>query len=292
VKDRQAEGLESVNGDVEVAFVLGAGSSMGAVQAGMLKALTERGIRPDVVVGSSVGALTGSVFAGHPEGERAAQVERLWREVTTRDFVPPRWPTPYLGLLRRREGLYSHDRVRAFLARILPAAAFEDLGVPFHCVATDADDGQERWFDRGPLIDPLLASLSTPVAFPAVRIEGRRYIDGGTVNDVPVDRAAALGARSIYVMEAGRMHRTFEPKRPFDAAKRALALARRHRYEAALARLPADVTVHVMPTGDPEQSGFSKLDRSGELIDRAYAASLAYLENITAPAPAPAPAPA
>lgn len=276
----------SSNGGAKVAFVLGAGSSMGAVQAGMLKALTERGIRPDVLVGSSVGAITGSIFAGQPDAEGSARVERIWQEATTRDFVPARWPTPYLGLLRRREGLYPNDRLRAFLERILPAPVFEGLRVPFHCVATDVDEGQERWFDRGPLLEPVLASLSTPVAFPAVVIEGRRYIDGGTVNDVPVDRAAALGARTIYVMEAGRMHRTFEPKRPFDAAKRALALARRHRYEAALARLPADVEVHLLPTGDPVQTSFTELGRAGELIESAHQATLTYLDKLHTTEPA------
>jgi len=269
-----------VNNDIDVAFVLGAGSSLGGVQVGMLKALAECGIEPDVVVGSSVGALIGVVFAGQPDVEGVARSEEMWRALHPREVVPRRWPTPYLGVLRRREGLYPNDRARAWLQRTLPAPRFEDLPVPFHCVATEVDGAQERWFDRGPLLEPVLASMSTPLAFPSVVIEGRSYIDGGTVNDVPVDRAAALGARTIYTLEAGRMHRTFEVKRPLNAAQRALALARRHRYESMLARLPDDVVVHRLPTGDPEQASFSDLGRTGEYIDRAHDASLTYLKEL------------
>lgn len=268
------------NGEGSVAFVLGAGSSLGSVQAGMLRALSDRGIEPDLVVGSSVGALNGAVFAGQPTLEGAAEVEERWRAATARDFFPRRWPTPYFGLLRQRESLYPHDRVRTYLERVLPAPTFDALRVPFYCVATDAEDGQERWFEDGPLLEPVMASLSTPIMFPSVPIDGRRYIDGGTVNDVPVDKAAALGASTIYVLEVGRMHRDFTTKRPVNAGQRAIALARRHRFESMMARLPDHIDVHVLPNGDPPQVGFGKNHLCGEIIEGAYEASMTYLSRL------------
>lgn len=277
------------NGEGSVAFVLGSGSAMGAVQAGMVRALTEQGIYPDLVIGSSIGAFNGAILAADPTGDGAAQLERVWREMDPDQVVERRKLSIYFGLFARREGIYSNGRIRSYLSRTLPAEAFEDLGTSFHCVATDAEDGREVWFDRGPLVSSVLASLSVPIMFPSVEIDGRRYLDGGTVNDMPVARAVGLGARTVYVLEAGRLTRQFEAKRPFNAGQRAIALARRHRYESALATLPTHVEVHVLPTGDSPQVRFSDSSRSEELIATAYEASSAYLEHARRPDPGPFP---
>lgn len=270
----------SANGRDGIAFVFGSGSSMGAVQAGMVRALSERKIFPDMIVGSSIGAFNGAIFAADPSAAGAARLERVWREMDPYDVVPRRRLSPYLRLLRRGESIYPNDVTRSYLQRTLSVAAFEDLGVPLHCVATDVADGSATWFDRGPLVEPVLASLSTPVMFPSVEIGGRRYIDGGTVDDMPVGRAAELGARALYVLETSRMTRQFEIKRPLSSAQRAVALARRHRYESGLAALPDDVEVHVLPTGEPPQVSFHDASRSAELMQIAYEASLAYLDEV------------
>jgi NTE family protein len=262
---------------VTTAFVLSSGARWGASQAGMLRALTERGVRPDVIVGCSIGALNGAAMAQDPTLAGVARIEHLWRTTDARAIVP-RGLRPTLALARRSEAVDAGRNIHAFVHRCLTAATFEELPVPFHCVATDVARADEAWFDRGPLVSAVLASVSIPAVFPSVRIDGGRYLDGAIVNDVPVRRAADLGARTLYVLEGGGLSRMWrEPTRPMASAIEAYWIARRHRYRRDLASLPEGVTVHHLPTGDPDPHRFNDFRDSGELIDRAHAASAAYL---------------
>jgi len=230
----------SCHNEHPVAFVLSSGANLGAVQVGMLRALIEHGIYPDIVVGCSVGALNGAGLAQDPTPAGVARID-------------------------------------------------EQLRVPFQCVATDVVQGTAAWFHSGPLVDAVLASAAMPAMFPSVEIDGRRFLDGAIVNDVPVDRAAALGARTLYVLEVGPLTRTWsEPKRPLDTVMQAYWIARRHRFRSALAALPTDVTVHRLPHGEPRQLRLHDFGHSGELMAAAYAASSAYLDQLQATAPADA----
>jgi NTE family protein len=266
---------------VTTAFVLSSGASRGAAQAGMLRALAEHGVRPDVIVGCSIGAINGAAMAQDPTLSGVARIEHLWRTTDARAIVP-RGLRPTLALARRSEAVDAGRNVHAFLHRCLTAATFEELPVPFHCVATDVARSDEAWFDRGPLVAAVLASASIPAMFPSVRIDGGRYLDGAVVNDVPVRRAVEAGARTLYVLEVGGLSRAWrEPTRPVRSAIEAYWIARRHRYRRELASLPAEVTVHHLPAGDPVPRRFSDFRDSGELIDRAHAAAAAYLAKGT-----------
>jgi NTE family protein len=140
----------------------------------------------------------------------------------------------------------------------------------------------EAWFHAGPLAEPIVASAATPVMFPTVEIDGRGYIDGGVVNDVPIRRAVHLGAKIVYVLEVGRLSRPWaEPSRPVRMAVEAYWIARRHRYLREFQELPDDVVVHVLPHDSPRELRFHDLTRSVELIDGAYKASADYLETET-----------
>jgi NTE family protein len=262
---------------VTTAFVLSSGASRGASQAGMLRALVEHGVRPDLIVGCSIGALNGATLAQDPTPAGMARIEHLWRTTDARAIVP-RGLRPTLALARRSEAIDAGRNIQAFIRHCLTVATFEELPVPFHCVATDVARAEEVWFDRGPLVEAVLASSSIPAMFPSVHIDGGRYLDGAIVNDVPVRRAVELGARTLYILEVGGLSRPWrEPTRPVATAIEAHWIARRHRYRRELASLPEGVTVHVLPTGDPTARRFSDFRDSGQLIDRAHAASAAYL---------------
>lgn len=166
------------------------------------------------------------------------------------------------------------------MERGLPAAAFDELQIPFHCVATDAAEARERWFDEGRLVDAVLASAAMPALFPAVEIDGRRYIDGAVVSDVPVGRAADLGARTIYVLDVGRFPGGRPAtRRPLDRLLEAYWITRFDRYRRALDALPHGVAVHLLPPGDPPRLRLHDFSRSADLIRSAYRASLAYLDD-------------
>jgi NTE family protein len=268
--------------DGPVAVVLSSGANMGAVQVGVLRALVEHGVRPDLVVGCSIGALNGAALAQDPSPDGVAHIEDVWRTADQRGILPRPWLPPAVALVRRGEAMSSRDGLRRLIARSVSARSFADLTVPLHCVATDVDACGEAWFSEGPLVDALLASAAIPAMFPPVTIDGRRYIDGAVVNEVPIHRAVALGARTVYVVEVGPLTVPWEGSsgsRPLSAAIEAYWIARRHRFRRELEAVPDDVVVHLMPHGDPPRLRLGDFSQSATLIDAAYRASAAYLET-------------
>ena len=139
----------------------------------------------------------------------------------------------------------------------------------------------EHWFSRGPLVEAVLASCAVPGLLPPVQLDGQTYLDGGLVHSIPVGRAVALGATTLYVLQVGRIEQPLAaPQRPWEVGLVAFEVARRHRFAADMASLPPGVTVHVLPTGAPERapdlrSQLRYRDRSGiaRRIDSAYAAT-------------------
>lgn len=274
--------MTTIGNETQVAFVLSSGSSMAAAQVGMLRALVEHGTTPDLIVGSSGGAFNGVSFAEDPSMERVAHLEHIWSTTQAKEVLRRPWMSPAVALVGRGQSVHAIDGLRLLLERMVSATTFEDLGIPFQCVATDVEAAAEVWFDKGPLAEPLIASAATPVMFPTVEIDGRGYIDGGVVNDVPIRRAAQLGAKTIYVLEVGRLSRPWaEPSRPVRMAVEAYWIARRHRYLREFEDLTDDVVVHVLPHASPRDLRFHDLTRSAEIIDGAHKAAAAYLEQET-----------
>jgi NTE family protein len=270
-----------------VAFVLGGGGNLGAVQVGMLRALVEHDLAPDVIVGCSVGAVNGVAFAQDPSLVGVAKLEQLWRSLDGKEIMRSRWVPPAVQVARRGVAIADNDGLRRALVAALEVERFEELRVPFECVATDLVGAREVWFSSGPLVEPILASAALPSVYPPVEIDGVRYIDGAVVNDIPVSRAVELGARRLYVLHVGSFDRPLpEPRRPVDMAVQAYWIARRHRFHRDLATLPKGVEAVVLPTGDPPRIRFDDFTRSRELIDAAYVASAALLDARAEPQPA------
>lgn len=265
-----------------VAFVLSGGGNLGAIQVGMLRALVERGIRADLVLGCSVGALNGAAYAADPTPEGIQRLEDLWRSIDDDAVMPSGWLPPSVMLARRRASVHDNEGLRELVTTALGVDRFEALEVPFQCVATAVEPAAEAWFDSGPLIDPILASAALPGIFPLVQIGETRYMDGAVVNDVPVTRAHELGARTIYVLHVGTLDRPWlDPKRPLDVIVQAYWIARRHRYHEDLAALPSKVRVVVLPVGSPPRLKYNDFSQSHELITQAFAATGAHLDAIS-----------
>ena len=261
-----------------VAFVLGGGGNLGAIQVGMLQALADEGVRPDLVVGCSVGALNGAAFASDPTGDCLDRLATLWKGLDGRDVLPSRWLSTTVALARRGEAVHTLAGLRAVVEEFLAGRSFADLVVPFHCVATDLEAAAPAWFADGPLVDALLASCAVPAVYPPVELDGRRLVDGAVVDDVPVGRAVELGADLLYVLTVGTVDRPRRPpRRPLDAAVAAYWVARRHRLRRELAVLPAGVEAVLLPTGDPPAMRPHDLTRAGALIATAREATAAAL---------------
>jgi NTE family protein len=268
----------------KTAFVLSGGGNRGALQIGMLRALLEHRIKPDLVVGCSVGALNGAAVAADPSLGMVGRLQDLWLSLDDDDIFPAGLLPSTVQLALRGEAIHDNDGLRRVIESILPVMTFEALQVPFECVATDIDAAAEHWFSSGSLVEPLLASAAIPAVLPAVTIDGVRYLDGGIVNDVPVVRAVELGATHVYVLHVGSFGRPRpEPRRPLDVAVQAYWIARRNRFRRDLAAISGQVKVTVLPTGETPNLSYRDLTHTAELISVAYLAANDYLEGRAAP---------
>jgi NTE family protein len=276
-------------GDVKTAFVLGGGGVLGAHEVGMLRALSEAGIAPDVVVGTSVGAINGAFVAADPAGA-AARLGQMWQgDAIQRAFSGTLWGRA-VRLASSGTHLHAMDPLRDMLRDTLPVADFADLELPFHCVAASIEHAQAHWFSSGPLVPAVLASCAVPGLLPPVEIGGEHFFDGGLVHSIPVGRAIALGARTVYVLHVGRIERPLTvPRRPWEVGLVAFEIARRHRFHEEMSALPDDVRVYVLPTGTvrrpPDLSQLRYRDRTkvAASIERAYTASARYLAELAGP---------
>ena len=265
------------------AFVLGGGGLLGAHEVGMLRALTEAGVRPDLVVGTSIGALNGVFVAADPAGA-AERLRRMWQGEELRAAFSERLWGRAVRLVRSGTHLHSLEPLRRVVAGALGFEFFSELALPFQCVAASIEDASARWFSGGPVVPAVMASCAVPGLLPPVEIDGAHYFDGGLVDSIPVGRALALGATTIYVLQVGRIESPLAvPRRPWEVGLVAFEIARRHRFHEEMAALPGHVRVHVLPTGGdrlpPGLSQFRYRDRArvSLSIERAYTASASYL---------------
>jgi NTE family protein len=276
-----------------VAFVLGGGGHMGSYEVGMLRALLERDIRPDLVLGTSVGAFNGAAVAAEPSTEMVGRLEQVWGNLDAEAIFGGSMFAQAANLVRTRTHLHSNRPLRQMIRRVLPVERFEDLAVPFQCVAANIERAAEHWFSTGPLADAILASAAVPGLLPAVEIGGEHFVDGGIVNSIPIARAVELGATEIFVLHVGRVERPLAPpKNLWQVAWVSFEIARRHRFAHDLASLPEGVVAHVLPTGEraPVRSAtvadlrYRDFGAVGERIARARKATAAYLQRAATPA--------
>jgi NTE family protein len=269
------------------AFVLGGGGHLGAHEVGMLQALLEREIAPTLIVGTSVGAINGAVAAADPSAATGGRLAEVWSQIEQNGVFDGSLLSRLGTLARTRTHLHGNESLRGLLADALPER-IEDLAVPFQCVAASIERASEHWFTSGPLVDAVMASAAVPGILPAVELDGEHFLDGGIVNSIPVARAVELGARTVYVLHVGRLDRALEPPSwPWEVGLVAFEIARRHRFLGDLQRLPGDVTVHVLPTGQTDPPRYNDLSQLryrdtshiAEGIARAREATARYLDE-------------
>ena len=256
----------------------------------MLRALAESSIEPDLILGTSVGAVNGAFFAAEPNSDGVEKLRQLWSDSRLSAASPSLLLRRITTLTRTGTSLHSLEDARRPLAAALPVECVEELKVPFQCVAASIENAAEHWFDHGRLADVVLASCAVPGILPPVVIGDEHFIDGGIVNSIPVARAVALGARTIYVLQVGRLEKQLHPPRwPWEVALVAFEVARRHRFAHDLESLPDGVKLHVLPTGGsaapayndvPSQLRIRRLAMTIEQqIDLSYEAALSYLAD-------------
>jgi NTE family protein len=250
------------------AFVLSGGGNQGVSQVGMLRALIERSIQPDVIIGTSVGALNGAVIATSPVAEQVDHLEEVWLGLTGDQVFPGgAWRRAW-NLVRRDDHIISNEGVQSILTGTLLANTFGDLAVPLRVVTTDLETGNEVVFASGPLRPALLASTALPGIFPPVRMDDAVLVDGAVVNLVPISHALAGPIDRIFVLDVSDPMGDRPLRSPLDVVVRAMAISRDQRFDLELQWVPAEVELVVLP---PPQDDRDFFDFSGgkELIDQA-----------------------
>ena len=268
------------------AFVLGGGGLLGAVEVGMLRALFEAGIKPDLVLGTSVGALNGALVASDPGDGVIDRLVGLWHSaVENREVWGDGAVRQVTRAVRTGTHLHSAKPLRERLHHELGDRTFEEMAIEFQVCAASIERAAEHWFTTGRVVDAVVASAAVPGLLRPARVGDEHYLDGGIVNSIPVGRAVEQGADTIFVLQVGRVDRPLTvPRKPWDVARVSFEIARRHRFHREMAALPEHVTAHVLPTGGAgpkDDSLLSYRDFKGVVrrIDAAYRASVAYLDG-------------
>lgn len=274
---------EPSNAAVTVGFALSGGGNLGPLQAGTLLALVEAGVEPDLLVGSSVGALNAAFLACRPGVDGARELVESWSILRRQQAVQlnPFWALA--GFLGFRDHLLSSTRLRRLIRRWVTVRRIEDTEVPLAVAATDALSGECVVLRSGDIVEALAASSAIPGLFPAVRADGRWLIDGSLSANRPVRQAQLLGADQVYVITTATAARLRPPRGAVAMAMNSVSLVTTR---MALAEL-ADAVRHadavggrvvVVPSAEPHAPGPFEYRRGAELAGAAYRRTRQWLD--------------
>jgi NTE family protein len=269
---------------LRTAFVLSGGASLGALQVGMLRALYERGIVPDVLVGASAGALNAAFVASRPQSvETADELATVWRNLRREDVFPFRWRALVRGLAGSHDHLVGDGGLRELARRHLRIERLEQAVVPLHLVTFDLVSGEELRLSSGPATEAVLAAAAIPGLLPSVRWGDRRLVDGGVVNNTPISHAIELGAERVYVLPTADASRALEklPRGAFDAAIHGITLLIDSQIRADVARYAGKIELLVLPAPNPYRVQPTDFRHASSLIEGALAATRHFLADAT-----------
>lgn len=262
------------------AFVLSGGGSLGSVQVGMLAALTEAGLYPDLIVGTSVGALNGAWIAGRPGNSGVDALAELWRSLRRRDVFPMSPVTALRGFLGRADHVVSSNRLRRLVAGSVAFGRLEDAPTPLVVIAADARTGGEVRIVAGTTVDAVLASSAIPAVFPPVTIRGRVLLDGAVAANTAIGAAADFGATTIWVLPTGVPCACPHPPRGAVAlAVHAATLALQHGLATEAATFGDRVDLRIVPPPCPLAVSPFDFRHTSELIASSRAAATRWLAS-------------
>jgi NTE family protein len=270
---------------MRTAFVLSGGGNLGAMQAGSVVALYEAGIEPDLLVGTSVGAMNAAFLANRPGLEGARALQEAWVALRREEAVQLNPLLAFMGFFGLRNHLVSAAQLRRLFAKWIPINRFEEAAVPFAAVATDALSGEPVVLSKGDIGDALAASSAIPGLFPPVSVEGRWLIDGSLSSNQPVLEAQDLGADDIYLITTATAARVAPPRGAVAIAMNSVSLLTTQvaRLQLEEARRRAEQTgghVHIVPSAEPSAPGRFDYRRSAALSEQAYRRTQRWLSDL------------
>jgi NTE family protein len=246
----------------------------------MVQVLLQSGVEPDLFVGCSVGALNAAYLAMGPTLQRAHDLEAIWRTVGRGHVFGGTRRSVAAHLIRRHDHLYEPDGLRALIAGAIPVADLAESVVPVHVVTTDLELGECAWWSTGDPVEILTASASLPGMLPPVRLGSRLHIDGGVLCPVPVDRALALGAQRVWVLDvcSKRSQLSANPS-ALDVLLASFSLTRRALQAKSAIPPEDDQEVIVVECDLPQDFDVRDFSRTNELIIEGRRAAREIIED-------------
>jgi NTE family protein len=267
-----------------VAFALSGGGNLGPMQAGAMVALLEAGVRADLLVGTSVGALNAAFLATRPGVGGAQQLVGAWSELKRRDVVQLSPFRAFAGFLGLRDHLISPEPLRSLIRRWVEFARIEEAPVRLAITATDALSGEAVTLTEGDVVESLVASSAIPGLFPPVVVRGRWLVDGSLSANRPVRQAQALGARDVYVLSTATAPRRRPPRGAVALAMNSVSLvttriAGQETEEATRRAAVGGGRIFVVPSAEPDAPGTFDFRHGAKLAGLAYERAKAWLEE-------------
>ncbi|MFD9292814.1 patatin-like phospholipase family protein [Streptomyces sp. NPDC060030] len=243
---------------------------------GIGQALEQRGFVPDMIIGTSVGALNGAITAAYPH-KANLQLAQVWTELRRRDVYQ-------LGYLSSRTSIFTDRGLRRLIAQAGLPPRIEQLKVPFTAIATDLATGDQVPLDHGDLESALLASAAIPGILPPVHRGGRTFVDGGVTAYVPVLAAQQAGAASVVVVSTGPesspLPRTVPRRHAGAIIARAGVLLLHHQIERDLHEVAQRIPTVVLPTGTEDWPAPWDFGHSQRLIDTASRTAGRFIDEL------------
>ncbi len=263
-----------------VALVLAGGASLGAVQVGMLAALAERDVVPDLLVGTSAGALNAAYLAGRSlDQNTVAGLSEVWCGLSTWSVFRPE-PRRALAMVAGRGASLFGDRgLRELAERHLDFDQLQDAAIPLSVVATDLLTGEKVVFRDGSAVTAILASSAIPGISPSVRRDGHDLVDGGLADNAAISTAIAAGAERVYVLPCGYPCALAEaPRSGLGRIAQAMSLLTHQRliHDLDLYRHRAELVV--LPPPCPISISPMDFRHAPDLISRAREAATRFLD--------------
>ena len=262
------------------AFVLTGGGSLGAIQVGMIAALHDHGIEPDLLIGTSVGAINAAYLAGPGRwSDRVDELAVLWRGMRRTDiFVlsPRRWVRAATG---GDSSLFSGDPLRQLLSTHLGYSAFEHAQRQLAVTATDLVTGAPLVLTSGPVMDAVAASAAVPGLLPPVERNGRTLVDGAVGHPRSLAFADQCGVDDIYLLPAGYPCAADPPQGALAVALTALTLLLHRQLIDEVEGYAGRARLHVAPPLCPLAVSPADFSRADELIERARDATSGWLDH-------------
>lgn len=265
---------------MKTAFVFSGGASLGSVEVGMLKAIVEHGIKPDLVLGTSVGSLNGAFYAHNPTLEGVEILEKVWKQLRARDVFTPSPLTPVKNIATFGQYLISPKNLRALISDNIPYEKIEDAQIPLYIVSADIKTGDEIVFDKGLLKEAIMASAGIPGVFPPQHMGPNVLVDGGMVNNAPISTAVKLGAERVVVFPIGFPYTPDQdPKNLGEILIPAFLYLLNRQLSADYYIYKDKVDLIIIPPPENIEVGPHDFSKSESLISRSYNRTKKWLEK-------------